>query len=56
VEGSGEAGISGQRLQYRDIAPASVIGIEKLFVDAKGLVYGNDYNGGLYILKYNPKL
>jgi hypothetical protein len=25
-----------------------------VFVDAQGLIYSNDYNGGLYILEYNP--
>jgi len=25
-----------------------------VFVDAQGLVYANDYNGGLYILEFNP--
>jgi hypothetical protein len=25
-----------------------------VFVDAQGLVYSNDYNGGLYILEFNP--
>ena len=26
-----------------------------VFVDANGIVYCNDYNGGLYILEFNPK-
>jgi hypothetical protein len=25
-----------------------------VFVDAQGLVYSNDYNGGLYVLEFNP--
>lgn len=35
---------------------ARVIQSCDVFVDAEGLVYSNDYNGGLYILEYNPKL
>jgi hypothetical protein len=35
---------------------ARVIQSCDVFVDAEGLVYSNDYNGGLYILEYDPKL
>jgi hypothetical protein len=33
---------------------ARVIQSCDVFVDAQGLVYSNDYNGGLYILEFNP--
>jgi hypothetical protein len=31
-----------------------VIQLCDVFVDAQGLVYSNDYNGGLFILEFNP--
>jgi hypothetical protein len=34
---------------------ARVIQSCDVFVDAEGLVYSNDYNGGLFILEYDPK-
>jgi len=34
---------------------ARVIQSCDVFVDAAGLVYSNDYNGGLFVLEYDPK-
>jgi hypothetical protein len=33
---------------------ARVIQSCDVFVDANGIVYSNDYNGGLYILEFSP--
>jgi hypothetical protein len=42
------------RLVDRRPNRARVIQSCDVFVDTEGLVYSNDYNGGLYILEYNP--